>query len=126
MSDYNELLKSITDYLYEQNVRSDCGIESLASDLIEIAAKPFYKQYVDVINKPENYFPRTIYDRPRTDYDRMCSLLRDIDCKYTTDETMESGNILTIEIDSESIISFGGVVIDFYDDGSFKGFVACE
>lgn len=37
MIDNNKLLKSITDYLYEQNVRSDCGIESLASDLIEAA-----------------------------------------------------------------------------------------
>ena len=119
MSDYNELLKSITDYLYEQNVRSDCGIESLASDLIEIVAKPFYEQYVDVIRKPEKYFPRT-------DYDRMCFFLRDIGCKFTRQETMESGNTLTIEIDSESIISFGGVAIDFYDDGSFKGFIACE
>lgn len=112
MGDYNELLKSITDYLYEQNVRSNCGIESLASDLIEIAMKSLYEQYFDVINKPEKYFPRT-------DYDRMCFFLRDIGCKFTRCDNM-------IEIDSESIISFGGVAIEFYDDGSFKGFVACE
>ena len=113
MNDYNELLKSITDYLYEQNVRSDCGIESLANDLIEIVAKPLYEQYVDVINNPEKYFPTT-------DYDRMCFFLREIGCKFTR---IESGSI---EIDSESIVSFGGVAIDFYDDGSFKGFVAYE
>ena len=97
MTDENKLLKSITDYLYEQNVRSDCGIESLASDLIEIA---------------EKYFPRT-------DYDRMCFFLRDIGCKFST------GNNY-IEIHPDSMITFGGVCIDFYDDGSFKGFVACE
>lgn len=113
MTDDNKLLKNITDYLYEQNVRSDCGIESLASDLIEITARSFYEQYMDVINKPEKYFPRT-------DYDRMCFFLRDIGCKFTR---IESGSI---EIDSESIISFGGVAIDFYDNGSFKGFVTCE
>ena len=62
----------------------------------------------------------------RTDYDKVCALLKEIGCKFTRNETMESGNILTIEIDSESIISFGGVAIDFYDDGSFKGFIACE
>lgn len=63
---------------------------------------------------------------PMPDYDKVCMLLNEIGCKFTKQETMESGNILTIEIDSESIISFGGVAIDFYDDGSFKGFVACE
>lgn len=63
---------------------------------------------------------------PIPDYDKVCMLLNEIGCKFTKQETMESGNILTIEIDSESMISFGGVAIDFYDDGSFKGFVACE
>ena len=112
MTDDNKLLKSITDYLYEQNVRSDCGIEPLASGLIEIMA-------IDLLETAEEYVQRT-------DYDKVCALLKEIGCKFTRDETMESGNILTIEIDSESIISFGGVAIDFYDDGSFKGFVACE
>ena len=119
MTDDNKLLKSITDYLYEQNVRSDCGIESLASDLIEIVAKPLCEQYFDIINKPDKYFPRT-------DCDRMCFFLRDIGCKFTRQETIGLRNILSIEIDSESMISFGGVAIEFYDDGSFKGFVACE
>lgn len=63
---------------------------------------------------------------PIPDYNKVCMLLNEIGCKFTKQETMESGNILTIEIDSESMISFGGVAIDFYDDGSFKGFVAYE
>lgn len=54
-----------------------------------------------------------------TDYKKLCGVLRDIGCKFS------AGNNY-IEIHSDSIISFGGVVIDFYDDGSFKGFVACE
>lgn len=65
------------------------------------------------------------YD-PKTDYDRMGFLLRDIGCHFTTDETVINGNILTIEISPVSISSYGGVGIEFYDDGSFKGFVACE
>lgn len=73
--------------------------------------------------KPYTSSPKTA---PISDYDKVCMLLNEIGCKFTKQETMESGNILTIEIDSESIISFGGVAIDFYDDGSFKGFVACE
>lgn len=36
MTDYDKLLKKVTDYLYEQNVRSDCGIESLAENLMNI------------------------------------------------------------------------------------------
>lgn len=105
MTDYDKLLKdvtkNVTDYLYEQNVRSDCGIESLAEDLMNI-----------VLNKSA--------------YDKMCFLLEDIDCHFTTDETMINGNILTIEISPVDISSYGGVGIEFYDDGSFKGFIASE
>lgn len=101
MTDYDKLLKKVTNYLYEQNVRSDCGIESLAEDLMNI-----------VLNRPA--------------YDKMCFLLEDIDCHFTTDETMINGNILTIEISPVDISSYGGVGIEFYDDGSFKGFIASE
>lgn len=119
MTDDNKLLKSITDYLYEQNVRSDCGIESLANDLMDFMVEPVIKQYCDIVDNPNSYFPRT-------EYDRMCFLLKDIGCKFTTDETMIKGNNLSIEIHPDSMISFGGVSIDFFDDGSFKGFGACE
>ena len=54
-----------------------------------------------------------------TDYDRMCSLLKDMGCKFTRCDNM-------IEINDVSIISFGGIAIDFYDNGSFNGFVAYE
>lgn len=101
MTDYDKLLKNVTDYLYKQNVRSDCGIESLAEDLMNI-----------VLNKSA--------------YDKMCFLLEDIDCHFTTDETMINGNVLTIEISPVDISSYGGVGIEFYDDGSFKGFIASE
>ncbi len=79
--------------------------------------------------KPTRHPPMpdtTIPKATMPDYDKVCMLLNEIGCKFTKQGTMESGNILTIEIDSESIISFGGVAIDFYNDGSFKGFVACE
>lgn len=98
---YKNYLEEMIKYLYEQNVRSDCGIESLAEDLMNI-----------VLNKPA--------------YDKMCFLLDDIDCHFTTDETMINGNILTIEISPVSISSYGGVCIEFYDDGSFKRVVASE
>jgi len=54
-----------------------------------------------------------------TDYKKLCGMLRDIGCKFST------GNNY-IEIHPDSMITFGGVCIDFYDDGSFKGFAACE
>lgn len=102
MIDNNKLLKSITDYLYKQNVRSDCGIESLASDLVEI----------------------TTEHSPRTDADKVCALLKEIGCQFDTYTSMRTGNVILIDIKSESTISFGSVTIEFYDDGSFKGFSA--
>lgn len=54
-----------------------------------------------------------------TDCEKLCNTLKEIGCEFTAGEGY-------IEIHSDSIISFGSVVIDFYDDGSFKGFVAVE
>ena len=54
-----------------------------------------------------------------TDYEKLCNTLREIGCKFTADTGY-------IEIDPDSMISFGEVYIDFYDDGSFKGVVASE
>lgn len=113
MIDNNKLLKSITDYLYKQNVRSDCGIESLASDLIEILAS-------DLVEAAEEY-------AQRTDVDKVCALLKEIGCQFDTYDSMTTGNVLLVDIKPESTIydiSFGSVTIEFYDDGSFKGFSA--
>ena len=54
-----------------------------------------------------------------TDCEKLCNTLKEIGCKFTAGEGY-------IEIYSDSIISFGGVAIEFCDDGSFKGFVAVE
>lgn len=54
-----------------------------------------------------------------TDYKKLCEVLREIGCKFST------GNNY-IEIHPDSVITFGAVGIDFYDDGSFKGFEVCE
>jgi len=54
-----------------------------------------------------------------TDYKKLCGVLRNIGCKFST------GNNY-IEIHPDSMITFGGVCIDFYDDGSFEGFAASE
>lgn len=79
MTDYDKLLKKVTDYLYEQNVRSDCGIESLAEDLMNI-----------VLNRPA--------------YDKMCFLLEDIDCHFTTRNCPKCGLFMsnTTEQDKET------------------------
>lgn len=108
MIDNNKLLKSITDYLYEQNVRSDCGIESLAGDLIEILAN-------GLLEAAEEYVQRT-------DYDKVCAFLKGIGCEFNTDTSMITGNIINIK--PESTTSFNSVAIEFYSDGSFKGFLA--
>lgn len=90
--------------------RSDCGIESLASDLIEIWVS-------DLVAVAKEYVQRT-------DYDKVCELLKEIGCQFDTNTSMITGNVLDIDIKPESTISFGSVTIEFYDDGSFKGFAA--
>ena len=54
-----------------------------------------------------------------TDFTRMVCTLTDVHCKFTAENNF-------IEIHPDSMTSFGGVCIEFYDDGSFKGFIASE
>ena len=54
-----------------------------------------------------------------TDYKKLCEVLREIGCKFSTENNY-------IEIHPDSIITFGAVGIDFHDDGSFKGFEVSE
>ncbi len=53
------------------------------------------------------------------DYEKLYFVLKEIGCKFSAENNY-------IEIHPDSIITFGAVGIDFYDDGEFKGFEVSE
>ena len=77
--------------------------------------------------KPTRHPPMPDTTSPKTtmpDCDKVCALLKEIGCQLDTYDSMTTGNVLLVDIKPESTISFGSVTIEFYDDGSFKGFSA--
>lgn len=54
-----------------------------------------------------------------TDMEKFIKLFNEVGVKFTAYET-------SIEIDEDSIYSYGGVDIEFTNEGKFKGFGACS
>lgn len=60
----------------------------------------------------------------KTDYDKFCWALGEIDCKCT--KYIMNNEKKSIEIDSENMLGYGGVGIEFDKDGKFLGFERYE
>lgn len=58
-------------------------------------------------------------NKEKTDIELFKELLNKVGCKTFSDSR-------SIEIDFDNMLSYGGVTIEFDEDGKFEGFMACD
>lgn len=123
-----KILNDIID-VYEWGIVKPCDNEITEDNLKDRRIKPSQIKPTRHPPMPDTTSPKEsdslIVDEEyvqRTDVDKVCALLKEIGCQFDTDTSMITGNIINIK--PKSTTSFNSVTIEFYDDGSFKGFAA--